>query len=64
MVRPIQNIGTYHRTDELIRVFRSAVRKAQAQNRRLGIPNYFSYNGQRYMEMPNGELVRIEEKNG
>lgn len=64
MVSPVQNIETYHKTDELIRVFRSAVRKAQAKNRRLGIPNYFSHNGQQYAEMPNGDIVRIEDKNG
>jgi hypothetical protein len=64
MVSPVQNIGTYHKTDDLIRFFRSAVRKAQAENRRLGIPNYFSHNGQRYMEMPDGEIVRIVKTNG
>jgi hypothetical protein len=64
MAREVQNIETYRKADELMRVFRSAVRKAQAENRRLGIPNYFSHNGQRYMEMPNGEIVRIEDKNG
>jgi hypothetical protein len=64
MAGEVQSIETYRKANELMRIFRSAVRKAQAENRRLGIPNYFSHNGQRYMEMPNGEIVKIEDKNG
>lgn len=44
------------RTDEFLRVFRTAVRKAQQRNRELGVPNVYSLNGQLYYEWPDGEL--------
>lgn len=61
MASEVQSIETYRKANELMRILRSAVRKAQEKNRQLGIPNYFSHNGQQYMEMPNGDIVRIED---
>jgi hypothetical protein len=34
------------------------VRKAQAESRRLGVPNVYSLNGQLYYELPNGDYSR------
>jgi hypothetical protein len=34
------------------------VRKAQAESRRLGVPNVYSFNGLRYYELPNGDFTR------
>ena len=48
----------FRRADELIRIFRSAVRKTQAENRRLGVANVYSLNGQLYYELPNGDYSR------
>jgi hypothetical protein len=48
----------YRKTDEFIRIFRTAVREAQEESRRLGVPNVYSYNGQIYYELPSGELTR------
>ncbi len=46
---------TYQKIEELMRVCRSAVRKAQAESRRLGVANVYSFEGHLYYELPNGE---------
>lgn len=47
----------YRQAAELRRIGNRAVREAQERNCRLGIPNVYSHNGQRYFELPNGELT-------
>ena len=47
---------TYARIDELIRIGSEAVAKAQAESRRLGVPNVYAYNGRIYYETSTGEL--------
>ncbi|MEM8947101.1 MAG: hypothetical protein AAGD11_18150 [Planctomycetota bacterium] len=42
--------------DDMMRVMSRAVAKAQAESRRLGVPNVYSINGHTYYELPNGEL--------
>jgi hypothetical protein len=54
-----QNDGVSRRTDEFLRICRSAVRNAQERNRRLGIANAYSINGRLYYELPNGELSLV-----
>ncbi|MBM4091972.1 MAG: hypothetical protein FJ276_21455 [Planctomycetes bacterium] len=54
----LQDVGTYQKVDELMRVCRSAVRKAQAESRELGVANVYSFDGQLYYELPNGEYSR------
>lgn len=49
---------TYQMAAELLRIGNRAVQKAQAENRRLGIPNAYSRDGVPYYELPNGELTR------
>ncbi len=46
--------------EELERIGSAAVRAAQEENRRLGIPNVYSINGILYYELPNGELSRTD----
>ena len=58
MSEALENIETFRRTDELVSIFRSAVRKAQSESRRLGVPNVYSLNGQLYYELPSGEYSR------
>lgn len=41
---------------EIRRIGSRAVRKAQEENRRLGIPNVYFINGRKYYELPDGEL--------
>ncbi len=62
MAQVPENIETFRRADELICMFRSAVRKAQAESRRLGVANVYSFNGQRYYELPNGDYSRMPPK--
>ena len=59
MTEALKNIDTFRKADELMRIFRSAVRKAQAESRRLGVANVYSFNGKRYFELPNGDYSRI-----
>lgn len=47
---------TYARIDELVRIGRQAVAKAQRESRRLGVPNVYAFNGRLYYETPDGEL--------
>ena len=58
MAEIVGNIETFRKADELMRICRSAVRKAQAESRRLGVANVYSFNGQRYYELPNGDYSR------
>jgi hypothetical protein len=50
----------YRRTLELQRIGNQAVRAAQEENRRLGIPNAYSRNGRLYFELPNGEITETD----
>lgn len=49
---------TLRRGEKLFRIGQRAVKAAQEENRRLGIPNVYSINGILYYELPNGELSR------
>ena len=48
----------YKETLEFLRIANRAVKKAQEENRKKGIPNVYSYNGHIYYELPNGELTK------
>lgn len=58
MADVLHDLETFQKVDELMRVCRSAVRKAQAESRRLGIANVYSIDGQLYYELPSGEYSR------
>jgi len=45
---------------EIVRIGRSAVRKAQEESRRRGVPNVYSINGLLHYELPSGELTRTD----
>ena len=51
---------TLAKLDEIVRIGRRAVRKAQADSRKLGVPNVYSINGFLYYELPSGELSRTD----
>ena len=51
-------LDTYRRADELMRIGKQAVRRAQEESRRLGVPNVYSIDGVLCYELPNGELSR------
>jgi hypothetical protein len=52
------SLETYRKADDIMRIMRIAVRKAQEESRRLGVPNVYWINGQRYYELPNGDYCR------
>ena len=58
----LKNIETYRKADEIMRICRSAVRKAQAESRRLGVANVYSFDGERFFELPNGDYSRTAPK--
>jgi hypothetical protein len=43
--------------DEIIRAGHNAVRNAQKENLKMGIPNVYSRNGKLYYELPSGEIT-------
>jgi len=52
---------TYEQTMDVIRIGNRAVREAQAENHRLGLPNIYSRNGKIVYEMPDGKII-VKEK--
>jgi len=62
MAKVLKNLETFTKADELMLICRSAVRKALARNRRLGVVNVYSFDGQRYYELPNGDYSRTPPK--
>jgi len=48
---------TYRMAAKLRRIGNRVVREAQAENRRLGIPNTYSRRGRLYFELPSGEIT-------
>ncbi len=47
----------YAKSADLRRIGNRAVKQAQAESRRLGVPNVFSRRGRIYFELPNGEIT-------
>ncbi|MCY4401328.1 MAG: hypothetical protein OXD54_02015 [Candidatus Poribacteria bacterium] len=52
------SLETYKQGRELLRIGNRAVKKAQEENRKKGIPNVYDINGHLYYELPNGELTK------
>ena len=50
------SVETYEAIDEIVRIGNTAVAKAQAESRRMGVPNVYAINGRIYYETPTGEL--------
>ena len=44
-------------SEELLKLGNRAVKKAQENNRKKGIPNVYCINGKIIFELPNGELT-------
>jgi hypothetical protein len=54
------SLETLQKLHEFVRIGRRAVRRAQEESRRLGVPNVYSLNGFLYYELPSGELSRTD----
>lgn len=50
-------VETYEKALEYQRIGNRAVRQAQEENHRLGLPNIYSRNGKIIYEMPDGEII-------
>ena len=50
-------LETYERLLEFERIGNRAVRQAQEENHRLGLPNIYSRRGKIIYEMPDGEII-------
>ena len=59
-LEPSIDLSSYAKVDEIVRIGRRAVRKAQEESRRRGVPNVYSINGLLYYELPSGELSRTD----
>ena len=57
VVKKFSNIELYQQAIELKRIGNKAVKEAQTENKKLGIPNVYSRNGKLYYELPNGEFT-------
>ena len=53
----LDSVDIHKQTLELLRIGNRAVKRAQEENRKKGIPNVYDINGHRYYELPNGELT-------
>lgn len=54
----LKSLDIYKRTLEFLRIGNRAVKRAQEENRKKGIPNVYDFNGHLYYELPNGELTK------
>lgn len=65
MMRRIEkySITTYQTIGEILTIFTKAVRKAQEENRRLGLPNVYCERGKIFYQLPDGKIThRIPKK--
>jgi hypothetical protein len=51
------DIEIYRQAAEMVMIGNRAVRKAQEESRRLGVPNVYTHNGSLFYEMPDGKLT-------
>jgi len=56
-------LEAYERLLRITRIGNRAVRKAQEENRKKGIPNVYARNGKPYYELPDGTITTISPFN-
>ena len=54
----LDSTDIHKKTLEFLRIGNRAVKRAQEENRKKGIPNVYDINGHLYYELPNGELTK------
>ena len=52
----MMNEEDYKFTMKMLRIGSRAVKKAQEENHRLGLPNVYSLNGKKIYQMPDGTI--------
>ena len=60
----LDSIDIHKETLDFLRIGNRAVKRAQEENRKKGIPNVYDINGHRYYELPNGELTTKDPYDG
>ena len=55
----LMTLEAYERLLRITRIGNRAVRKAQEENKKKGIPNVYARNGKPYYEMPDGIITTI-----
>ena len=58
MANSITSLEAYQKTDELMDIFRLAVKEAQIESHHRGVPNVYYFDGNRYFELPSGEITQ------
>ena len=58
---PTTDLDTYRRTDEILDVFRTAVREAQSDSHHQGVANVYYFDGKRYFELPSGDITQTPQ---
>lgn len=53
----VNDLKTRQKSQKLMGSLSAAVRKAQENSRRMGVPNVYSLKGELHYELPNGELT-------
>ena len=54
----LNSVDIHKQTLELLRIGNRAVKRAQEENLKKGIPNVYDFNGHLYYELPNGVLTK------
>ena len=54
------DLETYQQAAALLLIGGRAVRKAQEESRRLGVPNVYAHNGSLFYELPDGTLSTVD----
>lgn len=52
------SLENHKKAREFLRIGNRAVKRAQEENRKKGVPNVYDINGHLYYELPNGELTK------
>lgn len=58
MANSTTSLEAYQKTDELMDVFRLAVKEAQIESHHRGVPNVYYFDGNRYFELPSGKITQ------
>ena len=58
MANSTTSLEAYQKTDELMDIFRLAVKEAQLESHHRGVSNVYYFDGNRYFELPSGKFTQ------
>lgn len=53
----LNDLATYQMASRFTNLFNKAIQEVREDNKKQGLPNVFSRNGQIFYEMPDGEIT-------